>query len=464
MKRKSYIISGIGAALSALMLLSLTPLFAAGQKTDGRGGPRKTTPTKEWFEEMRTGNAATPTCAEEPDGKPVESFWDIVGEEPVFPGWPLPLRGDLDGDGAITPADARLALRFSVGLEPQMKARHMLWAADLDEDGKAAPADARRILRKAVGLEQTYIPDPAWDVYRLRTCGLPIDYEELGALKALEVNAPLVTDIFGSHLPLWRIDSAETRELWLAAFRETDKDCFLSDDPAVAPRGDVEVPALLKRYGDAFFAENDLLICYKQEGSGGYTQAVYAPVVKDGTLTLTVSTTDVKDHAVTADIADWLLFIPVPKTMTATVSCNTFDCLRGETLTLETPAAMDYALFGSNENYYDNWMRSYDHILTGDAALTLEISENPQPLFSLLNCQDGGYLWECECASNGGLEIRERYVRYPEARGSAGAPSLQEYSVIAKKTGTYTLHFSLKRAWENESIAERTVTVTVGQG
>lgn len=59
--------------------------------------------------------------------------------------------GDVDGNGKITAADARLALRASVGLEnlnPTKKA-----TADIDGNGTVTAADARLILRASVGLE-----------------------------------------------------------------------------------------------------------------------------------------------------------------------------------------------------------------------------------------------------------------------------------------------------------------------
>lgn len=59
-------------------------------------------------------------------------------------------NGDLNFDGKITAADARLALRLAVGLESgdaTVRAR-----ADVDCDGRVSAADARAILRAAVGL------------------------------------------------------------------------------------------------------------------------------------------------------------------------------------------------------------------------------------------------------------------------------------------------------------------------
>ena len=64
--------------------------------------------------------------------------------------------GDADGDGRLTSADARLALRASVGLkEPGdvEKDSAAYLACDVDGDGKVTSADARLILRASVGLE-----------------------------------------------------------------------------------------------------------------------------------------------------------------------------------------------------------------------------------------------------------------------------------------------------------------------
>ena len=61
---------------------------------------------------------------------------------------------DIDGDGKLTPADARFVLRYSVGLGKYDKVitfsnYHL---ADADKNGVIEPADARLILRLAVGL------------------------------------------------------------------------------------------------------------------------------------------------------------------------------------------------------------------------------------------------------------------------------------------------------------------------
>ena len=60
--------------------------------------------------------------------------------------------GDVNGDGSVTPEDARLTLRASVGLI--RFAAQAFNAADVDHDYAVTSADARLILRASVGLEK----------------------------------------------------------------------------------------------------------------------------------------------------------------------------------------------------------------------------------------------------------------------------------------------------------------------
>ncbi|MBQ7688726.1 MAG: hypothetical protein IJT27_05875 [Clostridia bacterium] len=72
------------------------------------------------------------------------------------------LLGDVDSNGKIEAADARLALRIAVGLEPEMgKGTPAYEAANVTEmeKGEVNAADARLILRRAVGFE-----DPEYGV------------------------------------------------------------------------------------------------------------------------------------------------------------------------------------------------------------------------------------------------------------------------------------------------------------
>ena len=61
--------------------------------------------------------------------------------------------GDADGDGDISSADARLALRASVGLENYKEDSCYYKAANVESNDKISAGDARLILRASVGLE-----------------------------------------------------------------------------------------------------------------------------------------------------------------------------------------------------------------------------------------------------------------------------------------------------------------------
>ncbi len=154
----------------------------------------------------------------------------------------------------------------------------------------------------------------------------------------------------------------------------------------------------------------------------------------------------------TDDIANWLIFVPVSKELTKIGNgCHTFDCLVGDDVTLHDNAEI------LTEASFGNWLQAYSRILTEDAEATI-LRGASCFTFSLENCADGGYLWVCD--ADEGLTVWESFCVLPEPH-KAGVPCLQVYDVTGDKPGTYTLRFSLKRSWEKESIAERTVTVTV---
>ena len=67
---------------------------------------------------------------------------------------PAYIPGDVDENGKVTAADARLALRRAVGLETFAVESAAFLAADVNGDGKVTAADARLILRVAVGMEK----------------------------------------------------------------------------------------------------------------------------------------------------------------------------------------------------------------------------------------------------------------------------------------------------------------------
>ncbi|MBQ6897810.1 MAG: MBL fold metallo-hydrolase [Clostridia bacterium] len=64
------------------------------------------------------------------------------------------LAGDIDNDGSVTASDARLALRYSVGLEEFDDQQQLI--SDVDFSNKTDASDARTILRMAVGLEKNF--------------------------------------------------------------------------------------------------------------------------------------------------------------------------------------------------------------------------------------------------------------------------------------------------------------------
>ena len=61
--------------------------------------------------------------------------------------------GDVDRSGSVTANDARLALRYALGLDPVKTGGRIFDLCDVDQDGKLTASDARIILRIAVGLE-----------------------------------------------------------------------------------------------------------------------------------------------------------------------------------------------------------------------------------------------------------------------------------------------------------------------
>lgn len=61
------------------------------------------------------------------------------------------LKGDVNGDGKITAADARTALRASAQLENLSESE--AYRADMNNDGKITAADAREILNRSAGTD-----------------------------------------------------------------------------------------------------------------------------------------------------------------------------------------------------------------------------------------------------------------------------------------------------------------------
>lgn len=79
--------------------------------------------------------------------------------EAAVPAETAVMPGDADGDGRVTAADARLALRCAVRLETPAPENER--ATDADGDGALTAADARWMLRAAVGLNPVVSPEEA---------------------------------------------------------------------------------------------------------------------------------------------------------------------------------------------------------------------------------------------------------------------------------------------------------------
>ena len=103
---------------------------------------KPTEPTTKGEDESTTAPVVT-----EPTTKGEE-----VSSEEASSEAPKPVKmGDLDGDGRITAADARIALRISARLENPTKAQ--MEVGDLNKDGKITADEARAILRFAARLD-----------------------------------------------------------------------------------------------------------------------------------------------------------------------------------------------------------------------------------------------------------------------------------------------------------------------
>ncbi|MCR5041269.1 MAG: peptide ABC transporter substrate-binding protein [Clostridia bacterium] len=87
-----------------------------------------------------------------------------------FPMLPFAAAYDIDGDGQTAASDARLTLRYAIGLEDESGGA--FWLADADSDGYITAQDARLILRAALGMDEassvagTLMLDPKTEWYR----------------------------------------------------------------------------------------------------------------------------------------------------------------------------------------------------------------------------------------------------------------------------------------------------------
>ena len=381
-----------------------------------------------------------------------------TAEMPAYPLEAHPFAGDVDANGELESADARLALRLSVGLPSEGYADRA--AADYDGDGAVTPEDARLILRCAVGLIRRERPGADRNAYRIRVSSRFERFSKLGALIPLEVNAAPVADD-GGTLPLWRLRSRADVEAFVKAYAEADMKSI----------GGMDVPAFLSRYDDKpFFSSWDLFVCYTVENSGSNLPSVYAPLRENGVMTFTVGSAS--PVIVTDDVADWFLFLPVDKSVTE--GCTAFECTagRGELL----PSG-EYKAARQGQS---KWDYAAELVLnpTGKAPshVTVGLCQGGENAFALVEEQKGGYRWTCEtdaavkeydpaCLLNSTGEegaclwMREERIAFPDT--DPDAVCMQLYTLSAREPGTYTLRLQLKRAGEQAALDETTVTVVV---
>ena len=111
-------------------------------------------------EPSTTEPSTAPTRPTEPSTAPtrptVPSTAPTLPTAPTQPTVPAPtepvyMLGDVDGNGQVTTADARLALRAAVRLQTLDEIQTL--SSDVDKDGKILSSDARMILRVAVRLD-----------------------------------------------------------------------------------------------------------------------------------------------------------------------------------------------------------------------------------------------------------------------------------------------------------------------
>ena len=74
---------------------------------------------------------------------------------------------------------------------------------------------------------------------------------------------------------------------------------------------------LLDGYDEALFAENDLLMIFMTVGSGGQRFDISDITIESGVCSITVNETR---EASTADIAQWIIFVSLPKSVTAGIT------------------------------------------------------------------------------------------------------------------------------------------------
>ena len=142
--------------------------------------------------------------------------------------------GDINGDGAVKAADARLALRYSARLEELSE--EQLKAADVDKSGTVNAADARKILREAAKLTKDFVSLEISGklvengVLRVAVCAdnPPFAYIENDALKGINLEmARKIADYYDIEL---KIDNLPEDEL-IDCIKNNQYDIAFTSEP-----------------------------------------------------------------------------------------------------------------------------------------------------------------------------------------------------------------------------------------
>ena len=189
----------------------------------------------------------------------------------------MPKLADIDKDGEVTAADARLALRMAVRLDNADDITKA--AADVDGDGQVTAADARLILRMAVGLEEITNEDlmnmPRTDVELLMAYTAAMKkaaVEKVGYTKTVS-NKITATDVNLMH---------KNKIVSIASQNMTNGSKTYSSDTQAAI-DNLAIPTLLSTASISRTSN----------------------VVKDGKYYITIEFKDVQDAYVTSDTPDY---------------------------------------------------------------------------------------------------------------------------------------------------------------
>ena len=194
--------------------------------------------------------------------------------------------GDVNGDGSVKAADARLALRYSAKLEDLSE--EQLKAADVDNSGKVTASDARKILRVAASLDKfedapaiskNLIEDGVLNV-AVCTNNEPFAYEENGAIKGID--AEIINEIADYY----------TLDVKFHVMEQEKIEESLADGIC-----DIAISGLTKEnmpnsaYSDVYYT-NIQSILYRNTGNHSYKE-----LVGDGSMKIGVIKGSVADHS-----------------------------------------------------------------------------------------------------------------------------------------------------------------------